>query len=284
MRKITYLIAALVLSGSVQFANAQEPTVAAPTPTYPESDVISFYGKTYEPAADNKLILRTNWGLKEENFVDDYINKDAVLHMINLEWSSFYTNAGANVTDYDYLHFDFWPDQDCQFVVGVTWNYPSMSDAYSEIFNLKANQWNSIDLPIENFDWTPDNKNYMINGLRLGSRDGEYESLSKQYAPNIYVSNIFVYKGTPSPTGINSAQADGSALTLYPTAITDYITINSEEAIQSVNLYGISGQLAGTYNMAGENQINLSALQPGSYIVSVKLINGKTVNRQVIKL
>ena len=210
MRKITYLIATLVLSGSVQFANAQEPTVAAPTPTYPESDVISFYGKTYEPAADNKLILRTNWGLKEENFVDDYINKDAVLHMINLEWSSFYTNAGANVTDYDYLHFDFWPDQDCQFVVGVTWNYPSMSDAYSEIFNLKANQWNSIDLPIENFDWTPDNKNYMINGLRLGSRDGEYESLSKQYAPNIYVSNIFVYKGTPSPTGINSAKADDS--------------------------------------------------------------------------
>ena len=85
MRKITYFIAALALLGSTQFANAQEPTMAAPTPTYPEADVISFYGKTYEPASDHKLILRTNWGLSPDNFVDDYINKDAVLHMINLE-------------------------------------------------------------------------------------------------------------------------------------------------------------------------------------------------------
>ena len=53
MRKITYFIAALALLGSTQFANAQEPTTAAPTPTYPEADVISFYGKTYEPASDH---------------------------------------------------------------------------------------------------------------------------------------------------------------------------------------------------------------------------------------
>ncbi|CCY51817.1 MULTISPECIES: T9SS type A sorting domain-containing protein [Bacteroides] len=281
MRKITYFIAALALLGSTQFANAQEPTTAAPTPTYPEADVISFYGKTYEPASDHKLILRTNWGLSPDNFVDDYINKDAVLHMINLEWSSFYTNAGATVTDYDYLHFDFWPDQDCQFVVGVTWNYPAMADAYSEIFDLKANQWNSIDLPIENFDWTAENKNYVINGLRLGSRDGIYEPLSKQYAPNIYVSNIFAYKG--SPTGIKSDKAN-NGLNIYPTAVTDYITIDSEEAVQSANLYAISGQLAGSYNMAGENQINLSALQSGSYIISVKLVSGKTVSKHIIKL
>ena len=58
MRKITYLIAALVLSGSVQFANAQEPTVAAPTPTYPESDVISFYGKTRSEEHTSELQSR----------------------------------------------------------------------------------------------------------------------------------------------------------------------------------------------------------------------------------
>lgn len=156
-----------------------------------------------------------------------------------------------------------------------------MADAYSEIFDLKANQWNSIDLPIENFDWTTENKNYVINGLRLGSRDGIYEPLSKQYAPNIYVSNIFAYKG--SSTGIKSAKTN-DGLNIYPTAVTDYITIDSEEAVQSANLYAISGQLAGSYNMAGENQISLSALQSGSYIISVKLVSGKTVSKHIIKL
>ena len=121
----------------------------------------------------------------------------------------------------------------------------------------------------------------MINGLRLGSRDGIYEPLSKQYAPNIYVSNIFAYKG--SPTGIKSAKAN-DGLNIYPTAVTDYITIDSEEAVQSANLYAISGQLAGSYNMAGENQINLSALQSCSYIISVKLVSGKTVSKHIIKL
>lgn len=283
MKKITNLIAVTALLCCSQFANAQEPTVAAPTPGYPETDVIAFYGKTYAPAAENKLQLRTNWGLKEENFVDDYINKDAVLHMINLEWSAFSIDGNANVTDYDYLHFDFWVDQDCKFVISVTWNFPEMGDSYSDIFDLKANEWNSMDFPIKSFDWPVENKNYVINGFRLGSRDGEYEELSKQYAPNIYVSNIFAYKGEPGVTGINSAKANAET-NVYPTTVTDYITINSKDMVESVNIYNVSGLLTGSYNMAGENQINLSALQAGSYIVSIKLANGETVSKHIIKL
>lgn len=282
MKKITNLIAMAALLCSSQLINAQEPTEAAPTPTYPTEDVIAFYGKTYEPKAENKLELRTNWGLLPENFVDDYINKDAVMHIINLEWSAFSTKGGATVTDYDYLHFDFWPDADCQFVIGVTWNYPAMGDAYSPIFELKANQWNSIDLPIENFAWPTENKNFVINGLRLGSRDGEYEPLSKQYAPNIYVTNIFAYKGEPS-TSINSAKAN-TDLNIYPTMVKDYMNVNSEETIESVTVYSVSGQLINRYDMAGENQINLSTLQAGSYIASVKLADGKTESKHFIKL
>ena len=275
MKTITTLFAVTALLFTTQFANAQEPAEAAPKPTYPAAGVIPFYCNSYD---NNKPFdLLTKWGLSKNNFVDVEIGDDAALHMINLEWSAFEcTGNNVNVNDYDYLHVDLYPDEACPFVVGIQ-NYWPGEQVYSADFQLKANQWNAIDIPLADLNWTV-GYNHVINVIRLGDRDTH----THKYAPNIYMSNLFVYKES-SPNAIGKAQVETS-FNVFPTAVVDNVNFSSEESINTVKVYGVSGQLVGDYEMNGQNQLNLSVLQSGSYIVSAQLGNGEVVSKRIVKL
>lgn len=285
MKKITKLFAVTAFLFSTQFANAQEPTVAAPTPVYPAADVISIYGATYTSALTN-LKFQTNWYTKGETttVTDIEIGDDAAMKITDLQWASFELKPEIKFRDYNYVHVDVFSNEDAEFCVGFQ-NWVPGQEVYSPVVNVTAGKWNSFDFLLSGI--FAENAGMNANVLRFNkdvkkdANDNVIDAGTK-FAKEVYVSNFYVYKGEPA-TGINHAKAEMS-FSIYPTQVTDNLYFASEEAIDVVDVYSITGQSAGTYKMAGQNQINLSSLQVGSYIVFAKLANGEAISKHIIKL
>ncbi|MGL5920093.1 MAG: T9SS type A sorting domain-containing protein, partial [Bacteroidales bacterium] len=68
---------------------------------------------------------------------------------------------------------------------------------------------------------------------------------------------------------------------VYPNPVTDIININSDEAIEKAEIFNVSGQnvLSASYT----NQISVTSLPAGYYILKVKLENGKAATHTFIK-
>lgn len=67
---------------------------------------------------------------------------------------------------------------------------------------------------------------------------------------------------------------------VYPNPVNNVLTITSESEVKSAQLYNITGQLIGNYTA---NQINVSGLPSGAYILNIELANGTTGPQKIIK-
>ncbi|MGL5786040.1 MAG: T9SS type A sorting domain-containing protein [Bacteroidales bacterium] len=70
-------------------------------------------------------------------------------------------------------------------------------------------------------------------------------------------------------------------INVYPNPVKDIININSEEAIEKAEIFNVSGQ--NVLNASFTNQISVSSLPAGYYILKVKLENGKAATHTFIK-
>lgn len=85
-----------------------------------------------------------------------------------------------------------------------------------------------------------------------------------------------------NPTGIDKNEITG--LSVYPVPFNDFITIEGTDMVGSVySIYNLSCQLVKKGVLNGNNQtVEVSALQPGTYILSVQTKDGVT-NQKVVK-
>ncbi len=101
----------------------------------------------------------------------------------------------------------------------------------------------------------------------------------------------FVSATAPTTTGIlkfvgNLALAVNdtavkSSIKVYPNPAVDVVTVTAKEGIQTVTVIDLSGKKVKTFK-AGE-QINVSSLAKGTYILQVYLANGAVENTKLIK-
>ena len=101
----------------------------------------------------------------------------------------------------------------------------------------------------------------------------------------------FVSATAPTTTGIlkfvgnlslATANADlKSALKIYPNPATDVVNITSKNEVKSVNIMDLSGKLV--KSVKGGNQVNVSSLAKGTYILQVYYGNGAVENTKLIK-
>lgn len=68
--------------------------------------------------------------------------------------------------------------------------------------------------------------------------------------------------------------AISAKISIYPNPVVDIVTIKTTDKIESAEVYGAAGQLVFSLKKVANNQINLSALTKGFYILKVKTDKG----------
>ena len=140
------------------------PETSAPTPSHTASNVISFYSDTYTPAINL-------WGKRQWNVSGTYKENtngtDNYLWYGDTEWWGweFGVNDGFNKADVStgvdcssmgYMHIDVWAKDNGTIRVIPIWGGTNLAgegalptnDQYGAEVEIKANQWNAVDIPI----------------------------------------------------------------------------------------------------------------------------------------
>ena len=92
-------------------------------------------------------------------------------------------------------------------------------------------------------------------------------------------AGIFKFVGDLSLAVSNTAVK--SALKVYPNPAVDMVTVSSNKEVKSVNIIDLSGKQVKSFK--GGNQINVSSLVKGTYILQVSYGNGAVENTKLIK-
>lgn len=71
-----------------------------------------------------------------------------------------------------------------------------------------------------------------------------------------------------------------SDVTIYPNPTSGILNFNSKSEIQNISVFDLSGRKISEFN---SNQINISSLSKGIYLVKISTKDGKTTTRKVVK-
>lgn len=108
--------------------------------------------------------------------------------------------------------------------------------------------------------------------------DGSYFDLMRNF-DNCLAINII---RTNNSTGITEINQD--KISIAPNPASSEISIISEEMFSQINIYSTQGNIVYTEHLnANESTISINELNEGLYIVQIRLSNGKTINKRIIK-
>ncbi len=105
----------------------------------------------------------------------------------------------------------------------------------------------------------------------------------KVYAAT-YGRGIFSSQFTAEASSVKDNEEIGKLVSLFPNPVQDILNINNqtEETINSISIYDITGKLVEEEMNNKADKINLSSLPAGNYIVKIKL-NNKEITKKIIK-
>jgi len=86
--------------------------------------------------------------------------------------------------------------------------------------------------------------------------------------------------GVEDPTSICPRDIEENTVVLFPNPVVDVLNIISEQAIATVRIYNLAGQLVVRGN---RNYVDMSTLPRGTYVVRIVFENGAVVTRTVVK-
>lgn len=99
--------------------------------------------------------------------------------------------------------------------------------------------------------------------------------------PNTQADGVMTISGSCDSLGVNDLSSFD--FTYYPNPVKDILNISSQKAIQSVEIFNLSGQRIVHNSKVQNNQLNLTELSTGTYIFRVTLENGQVETFKIIK-
>ena len=150
--------------------------------------------------------------------------------------------------------------------------------AIHEIPGSPSESQQSIALAVDN------DGNYISTGIFTG---GLFINTGSNVQPVLSVgeTDFYVAKLAASVCGTTVSTEDFSKLNLkvYPNPTTDIVNIETQETLQSYEVYNVLGQQIqkGTFN--GNNQINLHGATTGTYFIKVSTQQGSNATVKVVK-
>lgn len=278
MKKFTLIFSsALLLCGSL-FVKAQDPTTAAPIPTYPASDVISFYsGSLTYPEATALSTLP--WGQPATYDFAEAGDQECMI-VKDLGWLPIgLAKRQPGVLEKTYLHVEIYCNEETDFQIGFQGYGDGGAETYLPAIKYTTpGKWYGIDYPLS--EMTKQGFNLgLTNVIRVGGGAG------KTYSSKIYLDNIFAFNGEPTNLwdgGASINDAKGTELTIYPTVVSESFSIITEASVQQVKVYNAVGQQVLSLGNV-EDIVNISNLNSGVYLVAVTTDNGASITKKIIK-
>ena len=199
MKKLFIFLLLCMTSITVVLAQ-NEPASAAPTPIQDAANVKSIYGEHYVSVAPTNNFA--TWGSANEGIESYTISgTDMAEKVTNFGYLGNQFNTTLDMSDMNYLHVDIYPDKD--MTIGIT---PITQGGENSLpFNIKANQWNSVDIPLVSYPAANPTMNFQYTfQIKWDKGNGE----------TLYLDNIYFYKDvtpdTQAPT-LNSVQVTPSS-------------------------------------------------------------------------
>lgn len=246
------------------------PDEPAPTPTEAAASVLSMYSNAYTNVEVDTW--RTDWS--QSSFEEVSIKGNATLKYTNLGFNGAETiKKPIDATAMATLHMDVWSPNITVFNVKLV---SFLGDGYggangdseaSINVNLKANQWNQINIPLKDFTEA---------GLKSLADLSQFIITSTPFGSGIaFVDNIYY---STSTTGVDEVD---NAMNVYPNPVYSGGTLHFSVPVQQVEIYSVSGQKV---LESQEQNVTLSGLPVGSYTVRSVDSQGTVCIRTIIVL
>lgn len=149
------------------------PSIPAPSPTVPESDVISIFSDTYMNVAGTDL--NPNWGQATVVTEVDIAGNNTLLYE-NLNYQGTMFGSPLDVSEMAFLHVDYWTKDSNGFNCSLISPGP-VETPYA--FEVTTEQWVSVDIPLSEFSSVVD----LMDVFQM-KFDGD---------GTIYLDNIYFY-------------------------------------------------------------------------------------------
>ncbi len=266
-----------------------EPTVSAPVPTIPESEVLSVYSDSYLVNKVTGYVFQDFAGSGPNTQVDIQNNGNMSGKITNLSYygSAFGTidlsqETSPGVSKYDYVHLDYYAtsSNEIKFYV-IDPQVPCCGSPQEPRYTIKATggdatlvkgQWQSVFIPLSFF------KTY--SGLGGAIWDGnpvtqiKFEGNGSLYYDNIYFSK----NNSLATTSFETAN-----ISMYPNPANNVLNIDAKSNIENVSIYNLLGQIVISESVNKQStSLNIANLQTGIYVVKTS-IDGKIASSRLIK-
>ena len=226
---------------------------AAPTPDKAAADVLSVYSDAYTPATTYNI---GSWG-QSTAVGTQTVNSDDIMMLSNFNYLGFEFNTTLDLSEMEYIHIDVLPMQAMN--LGITPILPGPIENSQSVGSLNVKQWNSIDIPLSQFE------------IDFTSAEAFQLKLDKGTGSEVvYVDNIFFWKsgsaGPVDPTEGTVLTSGDHSVTLYPyhyTGTNNYeLIITSEETMTGLggSFWHING------NEAADIRTNMTISADGKTI------------------
>lgn len=189
-----------------------QPLTKAPVPEVPAEQVIAIYSDAYtvNPVWDN---YHADWG-DHTVFEEKTLDGDHYLAYSNLDWLGWTCKGAVNASVMERLHIDIWSEKNGSLAITPIFGGEGLEtdDKHSVTLALKAQRWNSFDIPVADFgdlDWSS------IFQFKFGDNIG----LAAFAVDNVYFYRTTPYVDTVPPSGValSAVECGYHAITLEVT-------------------------------------------------------------------
>ena len=215
MNNFTKLFSVVVLSFVATVSNAQTPTTP-PTLKWDAGEIGVIYAADQDTYFD---VLKDGAGNPASSWApvtwgqtcvisDDECGDGAAIRIDNLDFLPLQFKSTMILNDYRFFHIEYWVSSDMQLDMTFQNWWPG-EKFVTPVYELKAGQWNVIDIDLdqEAFTWSKKNEipQHSVNVFKLGGEAVNAEQ--HPYAQTIWMTNIVCHNDASVVTGISNVKA-----------------------------------------------------------------------------
>ena len=262
----TYLIDDFV--GGTNVPPIPELEISSPTPTTPNSEVLSVYGDT--GGFTNLWISDYTFG---ETTIVDTDPSEAVNNTLKMDFSIAGYGEGTNpgvVTDvsaYGYFHFDYYTENATQIRMILIEEDGAVFEYFYELPTEEAfvfNSWQSVDIPLTFFT----NQGFSTDKF-FQFKIGTLSDLDVGIA---YFDNLYF---TLNPgTSLSVQEFESNSFKIYPNPTTTSWNIKASQIVNTIEVFDVLGKLVYKKQINSDNfSIDTSNFKVGLYFARLSSIN-----------
>ncbi len=246
------------------------PTVAAPTPTIAEANVISLFSDAYTDVTVDTW--RTDWSVADYEEVT--IDGNPTKKYSNLDFVGVETVANQiDITGMTHFHAHVWSADFTTFRVklvdfGADAGYGGGDDTEHEVpfTDLEQGEWISLNIPLVDFTNLQGRQNIaqlIFSGLPSG-------------AFTVYIDNVLFYS---DGTSVNELDPTQNQVRVYPNPVRSGESVSLNAQVKQVDVFDLSGRMI----LSSESSvINTAGINRGVYFVRIHTLDGGLQTQKLI--